>query len=201
MKRDPHPYHSTAERRRSIAQAACEVVVEKGFEGLRTRDVAQRVGVTIATLHYHVATKNDLVELMASSLSARFSELHLRNSASKSSPAERLLTEFRDYREILVKEPLVMAAMGELSRRARRDPLVAQHVDPINERWRSQIAEFIAAGMAEGSFRSDLDLPAATHMIVAALVALPVHAPPDPDFHENLANQVLRLFASDACRA
>ncbi|MBI4046729.1 MAG: TetR family transcriptional regulator, partial [Devosia nanyangense] len=43
---------STEERRRAIAMAARQLIIEKGFEGLRTRDIADRVGINIATLHY-----------------------------------------------------------------------------------------------------------------------------------------------------
>ncbi len=40
------------ERRRSLVLAAYDLIAEKGFEDLRTRDVAARAGVNIATLHY-----------------------------------------------------------------------------------------------------------------------------------------------------
>jgi AcrR family transcriptional regulator len=39
------------DRRLAIAAAARAIIVEKGLEGLRTRDIAKRVGINIATLH------------------------------------------------------------------------------------------------------------------------------------------------------
>ena len=59
-------------RRRAIAAAARELIVEKGFEGLRTRDIADRVGINIATLHYHVPTKEALIGLVAQSMRDEF---------------------------------------------------------------------------------------------------------------------------------
>src|SRR6266567_243915 len=50
------------ERRRSLVLAAYDLIAEKGFEELRTRDVAMRTGVNIATLHYYFASKEDLIE-------------------------------------------------------------------------------------------------------------------------------------------
>jgi DNA-binding transcriptional regulator YbjK len=41
------------DRRRSLLQAAFDVIAMSGFEGLRTRAVAERAGVNIATLHYY----------------------------------------------------------------------------------------------------------------------------------------------------
>ncbi len=45
------------ERRRSLVLAAYHLIAERGFEGLRTRNVATRAGVNIATLHYYFAKR------------------------------------------------------------------------------------------------------------------------------------------------
>jgi len=42
----------TEQRREELVRAAFNQIAEHGFEGLRTRDVANEVGVNIATLHY-----------------------------------------------------------------------------------------------------------------------------------------------------
>lgn len=49
---------STDDRRAEIAAAARGLIVEKGLEGLRARDIAERVGINIATLHYHVPSRS-----------------------------------------------------------------------------------------------------------------------------------------------
>ena len=51
----------TEDRRRALVEAAYDQIAERGFEGLRTRDVAARVGVNIATLHYYFPTKEALI--------------------------------------------------------------------------------------------------------------------------------------------
>jgi AcrR family transcriptional regulator len=48
---------STKER---ILQAAEALFAEKGFEGTRTRDIADQVGINISTLHFHWKSKEDL---------------------------------------------------------------------------------------------------------------------------------------------
>src|SRR6266480_2488830 len=50
------------ERHHSLVLAAYDLIAEKGFEELRTRDVAMRAGVNIATLHYYFARKEDLID-------------------------------------------------------------------------------------------------------------------------------------------
>src|SRR5689334_2030914 len=64
----------TDDRRDAIARAARALIVEKGVEGLRTRDIADRVGINIATLHYHVPSKEALIELIASLLTQGVSD-------------------------------------------------------------------------------------------------------------------------------
>ena len=49
------------ERQEALVQAAYDLLAERGFEGLRTRDIAAKVGVNIATLHYYFPTKEKLI--------------------------------------------------------------------------------------------------------------------------------------------
>ena len=50
------------ERASDIVLAAYMLIAEKGMEGLRTRDVALKVGINSATLHYYFPTKEALVQ-------------------------------------------------------------------------------------------------------------------------------------------
>src|ERR1700731_1757701 len=49
-------------RSAAIVQAAYALIVEKGFEGLRTREASDRVGINSATLHYYFPTKEALIQ-------------------------------------------------------------------------------------------------------------------------------------------
>jgi AcrR family transcriptional regulator len=48
------------ERRRSLVLAAYHLIAEGGLERLRTRDIAARAGMNIATLHYYFPGKEDV---------------------------------------------------------------------------------------------------------------------------------------------
>ena len=60
------------QRRQDLVLAAFELLAEKGFEGLRTRDVAARAGVNIATLHYYFPTKEALIGGVVEHVMTRF---------------------------------------------------------------------------------------------------------------------------------
>ncbi|MDV6271145.1 helix-turn-helix domain-containing protein [Rhodococcus globerulus] len=54
---------SAAERRKKIIAAAGEVFVEQGFSGARTKEIAERAGVTEAFLYRHLASKEEMYEV------------------------------------------------------------------------------------------------------------------------------------------
>src|SRR3984893_5383794 len=49
------------DRQKALVQAAFNQIAERGFEGLRTREVAAGGGLNIATLHSSFPTKNPLI--------------------------------------------------------------------------------------------------------------------------------------------
>ena len=52
----------TVEKRRiEILEATCDVVIERGFAGTRVADVAKRLGVSNSLIHYHFASKEELL--------------------------------------------------------------------------------------------------------------------------------------------
>lgn len=166
----PRPRHSgTTDRRTAIIAAARALIAESGFEGLRTRDIAARVGINIATFHYHVPTKAALVELLAQSLRDDFMAQHAGSSRDSLGPREQLRLEFEDFERVRNERPQIHLVYAELMARARRDASVAAIMQPLVDHWHGRIAEILREGVAEGCFRPDLDPPAAAAMIVGAL--------------------------------
>ncbi|SEP67888.1 transcriptional regulator, TetR family [Devosia sp. YR412] len=165
----PGKRESGDDRRIAVAKAARAIIVEKGLEGLRTRDIAARVGINIATLHYHVPTKEALVALVAESIRAEFRAQALRNSREGKTGLEQLHLEFDDFRETAREMPELIIILTELVERARRDAAVAAIVLPLHRFWRGQFADIFRLGIADGSFRPDLDPEAAAMIATGAL--------------------------------
>lgn len=157
------------DRRLAIAKAARQIIVEKGLEGLRTRDIAARVGINIATLHYHVPSKEALVALVAESLRHDFRAQALRHPRQGKNGLEQLRMEFADFRETVADMPDLIIILTELVERARRDATVAEIMLPMRDFWRNQFAEIFRLGMSDGSFRPDLDPEAAALISTGAM--------------------------------
>lgn len=157
-------------RRAEIAEAARALIAERGFEGLRTRDIAERVGINVATLHYHVPTKESLIEIVAQSMRDDFIAQGDARPREGKSPLERLHGEFEDFRETLRDNPELFVVFSELLMRSKRDPNIASAMRPMQAHWHAQWTELLEAGRRDGTFRKDMDASAAATMIIGALV-------------------------------
>src|SRR5256884_2778502 len=91
-----HPVRSHKEdREEALVRAAFNQIAERGFEGLRTREVAAGVGLNIATLHYYFSTKKALIRGVVAHAMDR-----LRSTlAPHGSPAHQLPKQLRPVRQ------------------------------------------------------------------------------------------------------
>ena len=156
------------DRRKSLLQAAFDVIATSGFEGLRTRAVAERAGVNIATLHYYFPTKQALIEGLAQFLSGIFASLHAPSPPSTGRPAlDHLRQEFIDARFYHERYPELEVVINELTLRSNRDPAVKTALNSLISSWRSWIESVVRQGIADRTFRQDLDVEATIPMLMA----------------------------------
>jgi AcrR family transcriptional regulator len=160
----------TDRRRIEIAAAARSLIAEQGFEGLRTRDIAERVGINIATLHYHVPSKEALVELVAQSLRDEFRAQYARHPREGLSAMDEMRLEFADFRETLTDHREAFIVLAELSIRGRRDEKIAAIMEPLKLFWHGMVAGIVERGVADGSFRPDLDPTATARVVIGGMV-------------------------------
>jgi AcrR family transcriptional regulator len=182
------------DRRAAIAKAARELIVEKGVEGLRTRDIAERVGINVATLHYHVPSKEALIELVAESLAEQFHNQHVMRPREHLGALERLAIEFVDFREFVFERPEVMLVFSELMERARRDERIGAAIFPLKHRWRETLVELLRDGVTDGAFRPDIDPDAAASMIMSSMIGFCRSRIKDVDSYERLAAELQRAI-------
>ncbi len=171
MSDENHKYLNTDARRLEIAAAARAIILEKGFEGLRTREIAARVGINISTLHYHVPTKKALIELVAGSMRQEFHEHYDRIVREDSAPLEELRLLIHDYKDVMLHKPELLQLMDALGHRAVFDEDIAGTVGEMRRHWLGLFVRVLQRGREAGVFRASLNPEAAAHMIAGALVA------------------------------
>jgi AcrR family transcriptional regulator len=174
----------TDDRRDAIARAARALIAEKGVEGLRTRDIAERVGINIATLHYHVPSKEALIELVAESVRHDFVQQQIDRPRAHLSAKERMDLEFDDFRDMALKSPATMQVFSELIERGRRDERIAEAILPMKRHWREMLQQMLSEGVMDGAYRADLDTEMFALIIMAAFIGFcrnPKNGPHDVD--------------------
>src|SRR5256712_13100283 len=149
-----HPVRTHKEaRRQALVQAAFNQIAERGFEGLRTRELAAGVGLNIATLHYYFPTKEALIRGVVAHAMERFRS----TLAPHGSPADQLRNHLRAVRKLLRDEPEIGAVMGELALRSARDPSLARIMRETNDAWHQTLRGMLQRAAREGHVSRDLD--------------------------------------------
>lgn len=154
-------------RRRALVDAAFATLAERGFEGLRTREVAARAAVNIATLHYYFATKEALIAGVAESLLDQFRQEGQALAAEP--PKEQLRAELSSATVRMRKNPAVFIVLCELWLRALRDPAIGRVCRSLQAAWRGHLTKLIQEGVADGSLREDLDSAATADLVICLL--------------------------------
>jgi AcrR family transcriptional regulator len=166
--RPVHTAHGECQRQ-ALVQAAYRLIAQGGFERLRTRDVAARAGVNIATLHYYFATKEDLIRGVVDRVHTELASIPTSPGDEATRPLEELRREFADTQRQLRETPETFVVVFELSLRALRDPAIHQMLAEMDAGWQSHVEAYLADGVRQGVFRADLDVPAAAAALTATI--------------------------------
>lgn len=176
------------QRRQSLIEAAYHLIAERGFEQLRTRDIATRAGVNIATLHYYFARKEDLIQGVVEYLLKQFMLAHLPGSPFEmSNPLEQIRAELAEMNRLLHEQPEVFIVMNELALRSRHDPMIHASLQWLDQGWHVYLEQILRQGKEQHLFRPDLDPERAAAWLILLLKGTTLQFLTNPqsvDFHQ-----------------
>jgi AcrR family transcriptional regulator len=92
-----------------IVTSAVGILDAEGHQSLSMRRIAGRLGVTAGSLYWHVATKDELLELAADHVTG---EIDLPETAQGSGWREALAAIARGRRAMLLRHPWVISVLG-----------------------------------------------------------------------------------------
>ena len=125
--------HQSKGRSKEIARAAYHAIAEKGFEGLRMREIAARAGLNHSTLHYYYAGKEALI---AGVMAYMVEELSLgRDNAASESPREQLAAHFSALLHQAREHPEMFVVLAEIHGRSARDPGIRAVMSRNERAW------------------------------------------------------------------
>jgi AcrR family transcriptional regulator len=89
-----------------IKAAASRLFTEKGFDAVRTRDIAEEAGINLALLNYYFRSKEKLFELIMRENFHQFIEQLIPIMSSEELPLEHILTQVcANYIDLLKTNP------------------------------------------------------------------------------------------------
>ncbi len=157
----PQRQDSESTRERILA-AALEIFSEQGFEGARTRDIAERADANLGLIKYYFDTKESLwkaaVDRAFAELVEGVGSLDEPDGSDDREFVEQLIRRFVRFS---ARNPAFMRLMNDEGKRdgPRMRWLVKRHVGPVYEALKNRIER-----LREG-FGPDLD-PVSLHYIV-----------------------------------
>ena len=155
----------TADR---ILDAAEELVQTRGLNAMSYADIAERVGIRKASLHYHYPAKADLVRALIERYSARFFDALAVLEAETANPSDRLRGYADVYAAVLARGRMCLCGMlasdyQTLSVEAQSD------VGRFFERNVDWVEGVVAEAVRTGRAPAGTDPRAAAETVVAGL--------------------------------
>ncbi len=182
------PPHVKPDRRQALILAAFHAIAEKGFEGLRVRDVAAQVGINGATLHHYFATKEDLIQGVVEYVITRLRET-MQPQDTSANPAEWLHQHLIRLYQLMQEEPALFIVLTEMSLRAQRKP-VLHYLVQQEAVWHELLAQILQAGIKQQIWSSDLDADATATAIITLLEGASLWAAVSPNRGERVLAQL-----------
>lgn len=162
-------------RKQQIIDIACQLIAEKGFEGIRTREIADRVSINHATVHYHFKDKETLIAAVVQTITEKIYQTDTDPLTLQSESArEKLATYLCNNLLQRQRYPERFIVLGELTMRANRDQKIEQILLALDENWYTRMQAVLDAGVESGEFRQNLHTKSIAMLLINLLRGMPI---------------------------
>jgi TetR/AcrR family transcriptional regulator, fatty acid metabolism regulator protein len=156
---------ATADKRRTILDAAVRAFAAKGYHACRVGDIAEEAGVAYGLVYHYFPSKEAVLEAVFretwGALLAAVSEVEQSSDAADEKVRKVSAIVLRSWRN---DPDLVRVLVREVT----RSPHLQQEVDEIAQAF-AALERIVASGVTEGTFRAELDSRLAAWMLYGAL--------------------------------
>lgn len=151
------PPGQPASRRDELLELAATMFAERGLKATTVRDIADSAGILSGSLYHHFKSKEQMVEEVLRDfldwLFAKYEQI----AASGETPLERLKGLFLTSFEAIEHRHAQVVIYQDEAKRLSSLPQFA-FVDERNREQRKMWLDLLNQGIADGSFRPDLDV-------------------------------------------
>ncbi|CAM3118475.1 TetR family transcriptional regulator [Streptomyces albus] len=151
-------------RRAELLATAAEVFAELGYNATTVRTIADRAGMLAGSLYYHFDSKESMADEILSAFLTDLWEGYRRIEEAGLGPRETfegLVTE--SFRQMERHRPAVVIYQKEARRLAAQERF--GYLADSQQRFRKLWTHTLERGVADGSFRRELDVPVAYRFV------------------------------------
>ncbi|MBQ1119603.1 TetR/AcrR family transcriptional regulator [Streptomyces sp. B15] len=153
-----------AERRAELLATAAEVFAELGYNATTVRTIADRAGMLAGSLYYHFDSKESMADEILSAFLTDLWAGYQRIEEAERGPRETfegLVAE--SFRQMERHRPAVALYQKEARHLAPQERF--RYLADSQERFQKLWTRTLERGVADGSFRADLDIPVAYRFV------------------------------------
>ena len=146
-----------ASRRDELLQLAATMFADRGLKATTVRDIADSAGILSGSLYHHFKSKEQMVEEVLKDFLDWLFERYQQILAAESTPLDRLKGLFMASFEAIEHRHAQVVIYQDEAKRLSALPQFG-FVDDRNREQRQMWIDLLHEGIADGSFRPDLDV-------------------------------------------
>jgi AcrR family transcriptional regulator len=155
---------NTVDKRELILNAAQNCLKDRGLKGLNIRDVAKEAGVSLGSVHYYFASKEEILVEIFRQFVQRVSEATL--SGTPDADPRQVITDLLDgYFDELSKDPATCQGFIDLWDHVPRNEDLRRLMEKYYRRSAEFLTDLIKEGKRQGLFQVDSPSAAAGQII------------------------------------
>jgi len=151
-------------RKESVILTTIEIIDELGIQGLSTREIARRQGISEGTLFRHFKTKNDIILDVLDYFSKYDADIFQTVEMKKLGAKDAINFVVDSYVSYYENYPAI-TAVTQIYEVLFREPDFAEKINKILAGRSSFFQQVIKAGQLSGEFRPDIDAEAMADVI------------------------------------
>jgi AcrR family transcriptional regulator len=162
---------SLLHRRERVILTAIEIIDELGIQGLSTREIAKRQGISEGTLFRHFRTKNDIVLAVLDYFSKYDGDIFHSAKLKRLKPKEAISFFVDSYVTYYENYPAITAmtqVYGELS----HEPDFAPKINSILSGRKNFLRQVIGEGQEVGEVKADVDGDVLADIILGTFIMI-----------------------------
>jgi AcrR family transcriptional regulator len=166
-----HKHQSTLVRQKQIIDAARKLIIRRGSEHIRIKEIAETVGLTEGAIYRHFKSKKDILSLLVEQIEIDLVG-DINGATISGGPIIDILeTVFKNHLSAIEQRQgvsfLVIAEIISLG-----DKKLNRKISETIEKYISCLKELLAKGVASEELRHDLDLETAAMLFFGMVQGL-----------------------------